>query len=109
MVRHSKTYVAAPPGFALKEIIDERGISEEQLALQMGQDETFVRDLIEGDVELTEDVANSIEKTLDIPAYFLLNLECLYRKDLVKVATENAKEANNTVPVVSPVQESFAV
>ena len=109
MVRHSRTYVAAPPGFALKEMIDDRAISEAQLANLLGKSETFVRDLIEGDVELTEDVAKNIEKAVDIPAHFLLNLERLYREDLVKVAEENAQETDDTVPLMSPVQASFAV
>ena len=109
MVRHSRTYVAAPPGFALKEMIDDRAISEAQLAKLLGESETFVRDLIEGDVELTEDVAKSIEKAMDIPAHFLLNLERLYREDLVKVAEENAQETDARVSLIPPVQASFAV
>ena len=93
MIRHSGTYMAIPPGDTLKEIMDECGISEGQLAVRIGKDETFVRDLIEGDVKLTQEVAQVIETAMDIPAYFLLNLEGLYRENLVKIDRENAKSS----------------
>ena len=99
MIRHSKTYVAAPTGFTIKEMIDDRGISQDQLAARLGKDEAFVRDLIEGDVVLTQEVAENIEKAMDIPAYFLLNLEQLYREDLVKVPEENTKETDRNTKI----------
>ena len=93
MIQHSRTYMAIPPGDTLKEIIDDRGITEGQLAVRIGKDETFVRDLITGEVELTQEVAQVIETAMDIPAYFLLNLELLYRENLVKIDRENAKSS----------------
>lgn len=90
MIRHSKTYVAAPPGFTVQEMIDERAISEAQLAQLIGESEAFVRDLIEGDVELTSDVADKLETALGMNASFWLKLEYIYRETLIKVAKENA-------------------
>ena len=64
MIRHSKTYVAAPPGFTIKEMADDRGITETQLALSLEASESFVRDLIEGNTELTQETACKLEITL---------------------------------------------
>ena len=99
MIRHSRTYMAIPPGDTLKEIIDDRGVTQEQLAEKLEVSAAFVRDLIEGDVVLTQEMAESIEKAMDIPAYFLLNLEGLYREDLQKVNEENARERDKRAKV----------
>ena len=101
MIQHSRTYVAAPPGFTVKEMIDDRGITEGQLAVRMGKDETFVRDLIEGEVELTQEVAQQLESELGMNARFWLNLERLYHEALAKVKEENANEAaHKTKPTI---------
>ena len=107
----SKTYIALPPGDTIQEIMDERGITSSQLTADMGESEAFVHQLLDGDIELTEQVAQNIEKAADIPAYFLLNLEHLYREKLVMVAEENAQEAERkakTEKVSSGVQPALA-
>ena len=90
MFKRSKTYMAIPPGATIKEMIEDRGISEAQLATRLGESEEFVWKLLDGDVELTEALAQRIEKAMDIPAYFLVNLERFYREDLAKVIAENS-------------------
>ena len=109
-IMESKTYIALPPGDTIQEIMDERGITSSQLAADMGESEAFVQQLLDGDIELTEQVAQSIEKAAGIPAYFLLNLEHLYRKKLVMVAEENARDADlkaKTEKVSSGVQPAL--
>ena len=90
-VLESKSYIASPPGETINEVMEDRAVTNAQLADLIGENEEFVRQLMAGDIDLTEDLANRIEKAINIPAYFLLNLERFYRDDLAKVAQENAQ------------------
>ena len=89
-ITESKTYIATPPGATIKEMIDDRGISEAQLAASLDESEEFVRDLLEGEVELTAEVAARLEAALGMRASFWVDYERLYREKLNKVAAENA-------------------
>ena len=109
MIVHSRTYVAAPPGFTIKELIDDRGISEAQLAVRLGESEAFVQKLIEGETELTDDLAARLAALLGMNARFWLGLERGYREDLAKVAAENAQDAEDAVQEVLPAPPLFAV
>ena len=93
MFKHSKTYMAIPPGATIKEMIEGRGISEAQLAARIGESEPFVRQLIEGEVQLTDAVADKLAEVLGMNTRFWLGLERGYRENLAKVAEENAQEA----------------
>ena len=59
----------------------------------MGLSEENAAALIEGDVELTGDVATRLEAALGMNTRFWLGLERNYREKLVKVAEENAEDA----------------
>ena len=89
-ITESKTYIATPPGATIKEMIDDRGISEAQLAASLDESGEFVRDLLEGEAELTAEVADKLEAALGMRASFWVDYERLYRETLVKVAEENA-------------------
>ena len=96
MFKHSRTYMAIPPGATIKEMIDDRGISEAQLAARLGESEEFVRQLIEGETELTDAVAGKLAEGLGMNMRFWLNMESYYREDLVNIDMENAQdEARN--------------
>ena len=92
MFKHSKTYMAIPPGATIKEMIDDRGISEAQLATRLGESEEFVRQLIEGETQLTAEVAGKLAAGLGMNMRFWLNMESYYREDLVNIDRENAQE-----------------
>ena len=92
MFKRSRTYMAIPPGATIKEMIDDRGISEAQLAARLGESEEFVRKLIEGECDLTDEVAGKLEAGLGMNMRFWLNMESYYREDLVNIDRENAQE-----------------
>ena len=91
-ITESKTYIATPPGATIKEMMEDREITTSQLAVRLEESEDFVRKLLDGDIDLTETLAQRIERATGIPAYFLVNLERFYREDLAKVIAENALE-----------------
>ena len=96
MVR-SRSYIATPPGATVKEQLNDRGMSQKEFAARMGMSEKHISKLINGDVQLTPDVAVRLEMVLGVPAKFWNNLEAIYREKLVKVAAENAMEADRYV------------
>lgn len=54
--------------------------------------EKRISKLINGEVQLTPEVAVRLEVVLGIPAKFWNNLEAVYREKLIKVKAENAMD-----------------
>ena len=90
----SRSYIATPPGATIKEQLEDRGMSQKEFASRMGMSEKHISHLINGDVQLTSDVAYRLEMVLGLPAKFWNNLEAIYREKLAKVEAENALDAD---------------
>lgn len=88
----SRSYIAIPPGATIKEQIVDRKMNQKEFALRMGMSEKHISKLINGEVQLTIDVARRLEMVLGIPAQFWCNLESIYREKIAKVKEENAME-----------------
>lgn len=67
------------PGRILRREIEYRGISQNDLANQMGCSAQLVDDIINADTPVTPEIAGAIEKALGIKAYLWTNLEASYR------------------------------
>ena len=93
MVR-SRTIIATPPGATIKEQLVDRGMSQKEFAMRMGMSEKHISKLINGEVQLTPDVAMRLEMVLGMPAQFWSNLEATYRDKLVKAAAENEMDSD---------------
>ena len=85
----SKNYLAIPPGTTIKEYLDGCGMNQTEFALRMDMSEKHTSKLINGEVQLTPDVAETIELVFGIPAKFWNNLEALYRQKLIRAKQEN--------------------
>lgn len=86
----SRSYIATPPGATIREQLKDRGMSQKEFALRMDLSEKHISRLINGDVQLTPEVAVRLETVLGVPAKFWNTLEAIYREKLVKVEAENA-------------------
>lgn len=93
MVR-SSSYIATPPGATIKEQLNDRNMSQKEFAARMNMSEKHISRLINGDVQLTPDVAVRLETVLGVPAKFWNNLEAIYREKIVKAEAENAMDAD---------------
>lgn len=89
----SRTTIATPPGATIKEQLEDRGMSRKEFAARMDMSEKHIGRLINGEVQLTPDIARRLEMVLGLPAHFWSGLESLYREKLIKVQAENAKNA----------------
>lgn len=88
MVR-SRSIIATPPGATIKEQLIDRGMSQKEFAERMDMSEKHISKLINGEVQLTPDVAVRLEMVLGIPAHFWSKLESIYRDKLVRAIAEN--------------------
>ena len=101
----SKSLIAIPPGYTIKEQLDDRGLTQKEFALRMELSEKHVSKLINGDVLLTTDVALRLEMVLGIPARFWLNLESIYREKLEKIKLENDMDGDIKIASLFPYQQ----
>lgn len=93
-MERSRTYVAIPPGATIKELIEDRNMTQKEFAVRMGMSEKHISKLINGEVQLTMDVARRLETVLGPPTQFWSNLENRYREKIIMVREENAMDAD---------------
>ena len=96
MIR-SRTFIATPPGATIKEQLNDRGMSQKEFSARMDMSEKHISRLINGDVQLTPEVAVRLETVLGVPAKFWSNLETIYREKLVRVETENIMDKDEVL------------
>lgn len=104
MVR-SRSFIATPPGATIKEQLNDKGMSQKEFAARMDMTEKHISKLINGEVQLTPDVAVRLEIVLGVPAKFWNNLEAGYREKLIKVEAENKMEADEALAKQLPYNE----
>lgn len=104
MIR-SRSYIAVPPGATIKEQIEDRGMTQKEFASRMDLSEKHVSRLINGEVQLTPDVAVRLEMVLGLPARFWNALEANYRETLQKVHTENEMDEDIKQSKLFPYKE----
>ena len=82
MVTKTDAYpdIAIPPGECLSEEIEQRGISQKELARRMGRPLNAINEIINGKKAVTAQTALQLEEVIpEIPARFWLNLETDYQ------------------------------
>src|SRR5665213_2135837 len=72
----------SPPGETLKELLEERGVSQVDLALRMGRPQKTLSEIINGKAAITTSTALELELVLGVPAAFWLRREAVYREAL---------------------------
>ncbi|ABI67818.1 HigA family addiction module antitoxin [Syntrophomonas wolfei] len=104
MVR-SRTIIASPPGATIKEQLVDRGMSQKEFARRMDMSEKHISRLINGEVQLTPDMAMRLEMVLGAPAQFWSRLESVYREKLAKANAENEMDADIEIAKKFPYKE----
>jgi addiction module HigA family antidote len=74
----------SPPGETLAEILEERNMSQSELAQRMGRPKKTINEIIKGKEEITVCIAYKMELALGVPsARFWIERERLYRESLI--------------------------
>ncbi|WP_323727199.1 HigA family addiction module antitoxin [Veillonella sp.] len=74
----------------IKEVLEDRHMSQKELATRMDMSEKHISKLINGEVPLTQDVAMRLERVFGVEASFWNGLEASYREKILKVEYENS-------------------
>ena len=83
-----KDIIAIPPGETIREQLENRGMNQKEFSQRMDMSEKHISRLINGKVELTQDMALRLEAVLGLPANFWNNLETQYREKEARVKAE---------------------
>jgi HTH-type transcriptional regulator / antitoxin HigA len=79
------TDYAVPPGETLRELLEEHGLSQRELARRADLSPKHVNKLLQGTVPLSADVAMRLERVTGTPARIWNRLEADYRSDLERI------------------------
>lgn len=87
MVENQNTYrpdMVSAPGETLLDVLDERGMSQAELAERTGRPLKTINEIIKGKAALTSDTSIQLERVLGIPAEFWNQREANYRSYLAR-------------------------
>lgn len=88
IANHLTPFVPTHPGEILDEELEERGVSRNQLAQQIGQPIAVIDGIIDRKEAVTTELALLFEAALGIDADFWLNMQSAYNKHVI---TSDAK------------------
>lgn len=83
---------AVPPGEVLLEALEERGMSQAELARRMNRPVKTINEIVRGKAAITPETALQLELVLGIAASFWNKLEAHYREQLARVQADEDLE-----------------
>ena len=83
---------AIAPGRTLLETIETLGIDQNELAERTGLTSKTINQIIKGKAPLTQQTAMLLERVTSVPARIWNNLECNYREQLARIASQKQLE-----------------
>ena len=84
----------SPPGATLREILEERSISQAELAARTGRPKKSINEIIKGKAAITNQTALELELALGISAEFWNRREQHYREHLARQAERSRRESD---------------
>ena len=94
---------ATHPGELIRDELKERGMTQKHLSEQTGIKPSVLSETINGKRPVSVRMAASLEKVLDIPAEYWLNLQSQYELDAAAIAEREEKKASYVITI--PVQD----
>lgn len=81
-MNNDRRYIAIPSGMTIQEQLTDRAMNLKEFVNRMEMSEEVVNSIINGELQLTRDVAVRLEEVLGTPAGFWNNLESIYREKI---------------------------
>ena len=72
------------PGETLKEVLEEKQMSQEELAIRTGFSPKHVSEVVNGKKGISPSFARSLEYVFGIPTSFWINLQGIYDKEMLE-------------------------
>ncbi len=101
--------IVSPPGETLEELLEERRISQAELAERTGLTPKTINEIIKGKAPITPDTALLLERVLGTPARFWNNRERLYREFLTQQREYEQLKKHTQRLRMFPVKEMMAL
>lgn len=76
------------PGEIISDILEERNLTQKELAQRAGVSETFLSEVIHGEKNISKELAMGLECALDVPRSFWLNLQANYDAEMIGLQKE---------------------
>ena len=73
------------PGKTLKELLEERNMTQEELAIRTLYSPKHISEVVRGKKDISSEFASRLEYALSIPASFWMNLQGNYDKEIFKI------------------------
>lgn len=86
---------ASPPGDTLKDILEERGMSQAELGRLMGRPLKTINEIIKAKAGITAETALGLEAVFKVPAEFWMTREAQYRLQLARLAKRKGSLKRN--------------
>lgn len=77
------------PGETIKELLEDKGMTQEELATRTGYTPKHVSEIISGKKNISAKFANTLEYALGIPTEFWINLQGIYDKNIIELEKAN--------------------
>ena len=94
-----------PPGEFIREEIEERGWTQEDLAEVLGRPLRLVNEIIMGKRGITPETASGIAAAFGTSAQFWMNLESMYRLSQIRTRNTNTVERRSRLYSLGPIKE----
>lgn len=92
------------PGETIKEILEERQMNQEELAIRTGFSPKHVSEVVNGKKGISPSFAKSLEYVFGIPASFWINLQGIYDKELLEYK-EQVEIDENEVNIIKQLKD----
>lgn len=99
---------AVTPGEILQEALEERDMSQSELARRMGRPIKTINEIVRGKAAITPDTAIQLERALGVSATLWNNLETAYREHLARLRAQEDLEARASWVDSFPIRDLVA-
>ena len=100
-----KDIMAFHPGYYVAEIVEDLGITQNEFATRLGTTGKTLSKLINGQINLSNDLAKKLSSMLGSSVEFWLNLQVAFEEKLIEI--DRQKEIDEQSPIVAMIDYSF--
>lgn len=76
---------AIPPGDTLSDVLESKGMTQQELSIRAGMAPKTINEIIKGKAPISADTALKLESVFGVNASFWLNLEMHYQEDMARI------------------------
>ena len=106
-VKEYKDIVAFHPGYYIADIIDDMGISQAEFATRMGSTPKTISQLVNGQANISNDLAKKLSAMLGTSVELWLNLQNSYDQKLIEI--QQAKDLDEQKEIAKQIDYSYFV